>query len=198
MSFRDIGSIVDKAEKEKEAKEGRTQQMHNSTQAYKLFSEGKTLVQVAITLNIREDEVTQYYREYCTLTQLDDLNKIHQEVKDDIWYYVNLYRSAKSAGMSVRHVNSLLMIANNNLPSLEHKYESLKREVNSKESEKQNLAKIIQDYNDQVVALGRRFDSYCLSCQQEGAKMDELRKKEDERGESCKIFLRTIMKSTSK
>jgi len=68
MSFRDIGAIVDKAEKEKEAKkEGRSQQISIATQAYKMFSESKTLVQVAITLNIRANEATQYYREYCVL-----------------------------------------------------------------------------------------------------------------------------------
>lgn len=97
MSFRDIGTIVDKAEKEKKAKkEGQAQQTSMATQAYRMFSEGKSLIQVSITLNLRANEVTQYYREYCALTQLDDFNLIYQEIKDDIWYFVNLYRSAKS------------------------------------------------------------------------------------------------------
>jgi hypothetical protein len=38
MSFRDIGTIADKAEKEKEARQGRAQQMSMATQAYKMFS----------------------------------------------------------------------------------------------------------------------------------------------------------------
>ena len=59
MSFRDIGAIVDKKEKEKEAKQGQAQQTFASTQAYKLFSEGKSPVQVAIALNLREPEVAQ-------------------------------------------------------------------------------------------------------------------------------------------
>jgi len=42
MSFRDIGRIIDKKEKEKEAIEGQVQQTTQSTQAYKLFSEGRT------------------------------------------------------------------------------------------------------------------------------------------------------------
>ncbi|HEY6164219.1 MAG TPA: hypothetical protein VIW25_04875, partial [Nitrososphaeraceae archaeon] len=48
MSFRDIGRIIDKKEKEKEAREGQSRHGLLSTQAYKLFSEGKTPVQVAI------------------------------------------------------------------------------------------------------------------------------------------------------
>src|ERR1051325_11737467 len=60
MSFRDIGRIIDKKEKEKEARERQVQQITQSTQAYKLFSEGKSPIQVAVALNIREPEATQY------------------------------------------------------------------------------------------------------------------------------------------
>ena len=60
---RDIKTIVDKASNEKE----RQQHRSLSTQAYQLFSKGKRPVEVAIILNIRESEVTQYYREYWSL-----------------------------------------------------------------------------------------------------------------------------------
>ena len=63
MSFRDIGRIVDKEEKEKEAKKKHEQQTLASTPTYSLFLQGKTPVQVAIALNIREPEATQYYKE---------------------------------------------------------------------------------------------------------------------------------------
>ena len=63
MSFRDIGAIKKKAEEEKEAKQGEARQTMLSTQAYNLFLQGKTPVQVAIELNIREPEATQYYKE---------------------------------------------------------------------------------------------------------------------------------------
>ena len=60
MSFRDIGAFIDKKEKEEEAKQGQARQIFASTQAYKLFSEGKSPVQVAIALNIREPEVAGF------------------------------------------------------------------------------------------------------------------------------------------
>ena len=64
MSFRDIGRIIDKKEdEEKEAKEGQARQAFASTRAYDLFLQSMTPVQVAIALNIREPEATQYYRE---------------------------------------------------------------------------------------------------------------------------------------
>jgi hypothetical protein len=51
MSIRDI-SIILKEEESKRQKYKDQQQEEISSKAYKLFSEGKTCVQVAITLNL--------------------------------------------------------------------------------------------------------------------------------------------------
>jgi hypothetical protein len=58
-----------------------------STQAYKLFSEGKSPIQVAVVLNMREPEVAKLYVEYWKLVQLHSLNWAYEQVKDDIGYY---------------------------------------------------------------------------------------------------------------
>jgi hypothetical protein len=93
MSFRDIGNIIHEQEKKQEVKERQAQQQYSS-QAYRLFSERKTPVQVAIELNLRQPDVTTLYAEYLKLTQLDNLYRIYEEIKDDIRYFVNLYRSS--------------------------------------------------------------------------------------------------------
>jgi len=51
-----------------------------STQAYKLLSEGKTPIEVAVGLN-QESEITRFYKEYWKLNQLYDLNVIYEELK---------------------------------------------------------------------------------------------------------------------
>jgi hypothetical protein len=170
MSFRDIGRIIDKKEKEKEAMEGQARQGLLSTQAYKLFSDGKSPIQVAVKLNLRESEVTQYYREYWCLIQIDALNRIYQEIRYDIWHVVNLYRSVKSAGMNVQHVNRLLAIANNHLPSVEYRYERLRREIDSLESWKLNSNRILEN-------ITKNIEHYSLCCQRELAQMDNLYQK---------------------
>ena len=43
------------------------------TKAYKLFSEGKMPIQVALILKLPEAEATKYYIEHLRLTQLPDL-----------------------------------------------------------------------------------------------------------------------------
>ena len=64
--------------------------------------------------------------EYCKLTQLDSLCRIYDKIKDDIYPFVKLYMLSKAARMDTQHVVSLLTIANNDLPSVEYRYEKLK------------------------------------------------------------------------
>jgi hypothetical protein len=63
MSIRDISAIL----KEEEARRQKNKQQEISSKAYKLFSEGKRAVEVAIILNLREPEVIKLYREYWKL-----------------------------------------------------------------------------------------------------------------------------------
>jgi hypothetical protein len=78
MSFRDIGYILSDAGKHEE----QTQMQSISSLSYKLFSEDKTVLQVAIALNLRDHEVTTLYTEYCNLSGLDSLCAVYREVKD--------------------------------------------------------------------------------------------------------------------
>ena len=69
ISPRDIHAILKQEETRRQKHKDRQQQEELSSKAYELFSEGKTPVQVAITLNLRESEVTKLYREYWRLKQ---------------------------------------------------------------------------------------------------------------------------------
>ena len=80
MCPRDIGIIVNKAVREQELKTDnrndkenqdtnnsaekklKEQELSLSTRAYKLFSKGKALVEVAVALKIEEAEVTRCYK----------------------------------------------------------------------------------------------------------------------------------------
>src|SRR6188472_4668401 len=52
-----------------------------STQAYKLFSKGKTPVEVAIQLGLSEKQATRYCREYWELKGLHELTFLYEERK---------------------------------------------------------------------------------------------------------------------
>jgi hypothetical protein len=142
MSFRDIGVILNKVLEEKT--EAKVQEDNNtnvennqedqrhvslSTQAYKLFSEGKTPLEVSIALNLRESEATKFCSEYWKLKQLHNLNIVYEEVKGDIDPFLTLYKLAKRKGIGVRHVVDILAIANNDLPALERRFKRIKVDV---------------------------------------------------------------------
>ena len=137
MSLRDIGPILKKS--------GSDHSLSDSSQAYQLFSEGKTPIHVAIKFGLKEPEVHELYRQYWNLQQLYGLYQVYETVKDDIWAFVELYRLIKAAGMNPEHVKRLLEIANNDLPSIQAKYEGLRREVGLLESKKESLEKQIFD-----------------------------------------------------
>jgi hypothetical protein len=54
------------------------------THTYKLFSDRKTPLEVAIALNLRESQSTKFYKEYWKLKQLHNLNMVYEETKGDI------------------------------------------------------------------------------------------------------------------
>ncbi|MGB8035600.1 MAG: hypothetical protein WCF03_17435 [Nitrososphaeraceae archaeon] len=168
MSFTDIGKILKAADKEKESEQQRTRQEFLSSKAYKLFSEGKTPVQVAIDLNIRASEAIIFQREYWDLKGLHNLNQIYEEIKDDIWHLVNLWKSVKVAGMGVPHIITLLKVANNDLSTLEYRCSSLKQKVNSLQEQERNL------YN-QVTQEGSNLEYYRVACRREIANFESLR-----------------------
>ena len=62
---------------------------------YRLYSEGKTPLEVAIELNIRESKATKYYREYWKLRQLHNLNLIYEDIGDDIIHIMKLHSRMK-------------------------------------------------------------------------------------------------------
>lgn len=64
--------------------------MTQAAQAYKLFSDGKDPIEVAIALNLRESEIAQYYKEYWKLKQLHDLSQVYEEIKGDIGSFLSL------------------------------------------------------------------------------------------------------------
>ena len=169
VSLRDIKGILDRA--------NGVQSSSKSSQAYQMFFEGKSPTDVAIALDMREYEVTQLYKESWTLKQLYDLNSIYLETKGDLGSFVTLYKLSKAAGLNADHVIRILRLADDDLLSLEGRYYNLKSEIKSLEAKKENLIRIMQDYENQVIALGKSFDDYCRLCQEEEVKLGDLQTK---------------------
>ena len=167
MSFRYIGAILKKASGELEEKQDIKESLSLSNKAYRLFSKGKTPLQVTITLNLSEEETTKYYQEYLKLTQMHDLRIVYEEIGADIGHFLKLYRLSKDAHMNSRQIINLLQIANNDLESVQQRYKKLQRNVNDLESKELDASINLGDLKSQIQNANQRLDSYHLSCQKE-------------------------------
>src|SRR5919112_1025070 len=74
ISPRDIHAII----KEEIARRQKHKDQELSAEAYRLFSEGKTTIQVATMLNLPASKASKLYIEYWKLKGLDKLNSIYQ------------------------------------------------------------------------------------------------------------------------
>src|ERR687892_331224 len=100
VSLRDIAPILNKT--------GEYQSLSNSSQAYKMFEEGSSPIQVAIALNLRENQVREYYREYWDLNGMYQLNQVYEEIGNAIWSVIELHRRAKAEGLTPQQVSRIL------------------------------------------------------------------------------------------
>ena len=186
MSFRDIGVILNKTLKEKtEATKEQGQdnnrvqcnQQENlslSAQAYKLFSDRKSPLEVAIALNIRESEATKYYKEYWKLKQLHNLTMVYEEIKGDIEPFLRLYKLSKSKGIGVKQVVNLLEIANDDLPAVEKRFKRLRNEISMLQFQKRIDERNLYQLNNQIASITKLLNSFRLSCIRERREIENL------------------------
>jgi hypothetical protein len=171
ISPRDISAIL----KEEEARRAKHKDQEVSSKAYKLFSEKKSPVEVATTLNLREPEVIKLYREYWKLQGSHKLNLVYEEIgEDNIEDFVEFYNRAKERGMGRMHMVKALAIADKDLPYLEEKCELLKIENNDLESKKQQLNNELHTLNDKIASSKELLKSYTRSCERKRQEEESL------------------------
>jgi hypothetical protein len=190
ISPRDIGIILNKIIEQKEGEEGVKQQDDNnaeenkqqeqqshlsqSAQAYKLFSDRKTPLEVAIALNLRESEATKFYKEYWKLKQLHNIYMVYEELKGDITPFLKLYKLAKAKGTSVKQVVNILAIANNDLPAIEERIKRLRNEISALQFQKCIDERNLYLLNDQIATTTKHLISYRVSCRRERREIGKL------------------------
>jgi len=106
MSFRDISRVLRKHFPEEYADERPV--LTTETRALKLFSEGKTPVEVAIDLNMKPEDTSNIYRNYLGLKREYLMVKLLEKYKDESYSLLSLLREVKKSGLGLRGVASAL------------------------------------------------------------------------------------------
>jgi hypothetical protein len=144
MSFRDIGKIINKLKKEAERERGYTNDEEVDTepkskqsQAFKLFSEGKTPLNVAIALDLPADEIQAIHREFWELNNMHELAEVHEEIRPYLSSVLRLHKILNDLGMGEQEIINVLKLANNHqLEHLQWKVEYLRNEIDMLEIQK--------------------------------------------------------------
>ena len=118
ISLKDIGTILRMYTGED--KEASDKPLSVNSRAFKLLKENKSLVDVAITLNIEAWEVLDRFNEYLQLSSKDKLMAIYREMgDDDIELLVYLYKELQRHGLDNRSDISTLVQQEEKLKNLD-------------------------------------------------------------------------------
>jgi hypothetical protein len=158
LSFTSISQIVKKHQDEIDGKSNNTitieknrTQLSLSSKTFKMFSEGKSNVQVAIKQNIPQTQVTQFRMEYWRLICQDKLEKLHTKIGTSIFSLWKLYNELViERGMSLEEVAKVVDIALHELPDMESRLDQTTRAAAMKEVDLEHLERRIHTLKEEM------------------------------------------------
>ena len=103
-----------------------------ATQAYKLFSEGKKPIQVAIELGLREGQVNQFFREFWKLKQVDKLYEIYPQIEPYLPSFLKLHKALKKRALNPNNVEwfaDAIETGAIKIPEIQKQYAKIKDEL---------------------------------------------------------------------
>jgi DNA-binding CsgD family transcriptional regulator len=134
-----------------------------ATQAYKLFSEGKKPVEVAILLALSERQATKYYTEYWRLKRLYKLHFIYKKSKSNLSTFLRLYRLVKRLGIRIKDLEwfvSMVEIGTYKIPEIQNQYTKIKNELEDIDYKKTMAKYELQNINNHITILNRVNRNY--------------------------------------
>jgi cytidylate kinase len=109
MSPNQIREIIKRHEEKNDAIANKKKTLSLSSQAYKLFSEGKTNVQVAIKMDLPQEQITQFHLEYWRLQNQDKFESLYALTKGKISVLWKIYKELMTiGGLSIEEVASMM------------------------------------------------------------------------------------------
>jgi predicted DNA-binding protein YlxM (UPF0122 family) len=130
MSPNQLRDIIRRQEMKNNAIANKKKELTLSSKAYKLFSKGKSSVQVATRLDVPEVQATEFRLEYLRLIGLDELVSLFARTKGKLSSLLNLFDElVVKRGMSIEQIVLAIEISIHKLPYVENLYEQAKKEV---------------------------------------------------------------------
>jgi hypothetical protein len=144
-SIRDISAIIKGHQENIERESGQSVERDDdcdikskseTTQAIKLFSEDKTLIDVAIALDLPPDDVQEMHRQYLQLKNVEELVKLFDEVQNYLPEFLELFRIFHARGLGKNEILEIIrVIVTRELPYMLGKIDDSRKELNWLENE---------------------------------------------------------------
>jgi transposase len=187
LSFTYISRIVKKHQDEidgknsnnntKTTEKSRPPQLSLSSQAYKLFSKGKTNVQVAIKLDLPQEQITQFRTEYWRLQDQDNLESLYKLAKYKVSVLWKIYKELVIiGGMSIEEVARLMSTGHMYQLSRLYKELVIKRRMSIEE-----VAAVVDINLNILPDTKRELDQTCMALAKKQVDLDMLEEEEKRR-----------------
>ena len=137
--------------------------------AYRLFSQGKSPVEVLKELRLSEPDATKYYMEYLRLSQLPGLSLTFKELGSvrAVSYFSKLSNIAAAEQLTVEEVIRLLRIVKNNpLFYVEARIEEIKKMRLCLESELEEQKNMLFCYNEKIDSAKLILKGWNIACKE--------------------------------
>ncbi len=130
-----------------------------TTQAIKSFSKGKTLIDVAIALDLPPERVQEMYRQFLQLNNMEELVKLFDEIQNYLPEFLELFRIFHARGLGRNEILEIIrVIVTRELPYMLGKIDDSKKELNWLENEirrKEQYLWIITEKIKELLSNGR-------------------------------------------
>ena len=140
-----------------------------NVKAYRLFSQGKSSVEVLKELRLSETDTTKYYMEYLRLSQLPGLSLTFKELGSvrAVSYFSKLSNIAAAEQLTVEEVIRLLRIVKNNpLYHVETRIEEIKKMRLCLESELEEQKDMLFCYNEKIDSAKLILKGWNIACKE--------------------------------
>jgi hypothetical protein len=129
-----------------------------ATLAYRLFSEGRKPVQVAIELNLREGQVNKFFREFWKLKRQYRLYELYPQIEHCLPSFLKLHKALKKRGLNPNNVEwfaDAIETGAIKIPEIQKQYAKVKDELEAIDYKKAMAKYQLDNMNNQISYLNR-------------------------------------------
>jgi transposase len=204
-----VNAVLKKHEEEENAAavtKIKHEQQENKTSkevvSFKLFSEGKNTIEVAIELMLSAEEVTQFYKGFLKLKGLYKFGIIYEKHVHHIPRLLKLCGEAEKEGVDIKQLIQLAKLADENNPlglsqlekqrqwhlselrGMETELRGMETELRGMETEQKKYENILFLLKSEVSALENRLEHDRESCERARQELEKLNKERERIEES--------------